>query len=101
MSLAAATDLSLAWAAVPTSIAAVVVGWFTYRATRTAVPTVKDAAQLEPRLSGLEDRQAGWIAALAAKDQTIDLLTREVDQLRWELQEARGITPPRGGPAAQ
>lgn len=85
--LAAGTDLSLALGAIPASMAAMYVGHLTYKATRSAVPAVKQAAVVEPRLAVIEDRQAGWIAALAAKDELIA-------QLRAELAECRGHPTP-------
>lgn len=91
--LAAVADYSLALAAVPTSIAAIVVGYFTFKGSRNAVPVIKEAAKVEPRLTELEDRQAGWVAALAAKDELIATL-------RAELADCRGHRP-NGAPAAE
>lgn len=93
------TDFTLAYAAIPTSIAAIWVGWFTFRAATAAGPKVASAAKLEPRLDATEKMSEGWSTLLDAKDHQIVYLTKELDRVRAELQEA--LHPAGGlGPAA-
>lgn len=85
-------DSTVFLAAIPPAVAAIAVAWFTYRAAIRSRPAVEQAAELEPRLSDVEQMSAGWKALIDAKDAELAHVrastAAEIAELRRQLDDA-------------